>query len=206
MTPTGHAAEQRLLELNLVLPLASGPAGNYAPAVRSGNLLFLSGKAPVAEGAEKPKGQLGRDYTAEDGYRLARAACLDLLSALQAALGSLDKVSRIIELHGALNATVDFEDHARVLDGASDLLVEVFGPAGVPPSSAHWIDPPRPLRGCHVLSHLRWRQRLRTRTRLLQAIDGRAGHSGPLLPVRASLGRLAIGTRSAAAVPGRAAL
>lgn len=131
MTPPVHAAEQRLLDLGLVLPPASGPAGNYAPAARSGNLLFLSGKAPVAEGAQKPKGQLGRDYTAEDGYRLARSACLDLLSALQAALGSLDKVSRIIELHGALNATEDFEDHALVLDGASDLLVEVFGPAGV---------------------------------------------------------------------------
>lgn len=131
MTAPVHTAEQRLRDLGLVLPPASGPAGNYAPTVRSGQLLFLSGKAPVAEGGHKPRGKLGRDYTADDGYRLARGACLDLLSALQAALGSLDKVLRIVELHGALNTTADFEDHARVLDGASDLLVEVFGQAGV---------------------------------------------------------------------------
>jgi len=126
MTP-----EQRLLELGIELPASSGPAGNYAAAARSGNLLFLSGKAPLPLNNVKPRGRLGREYSAEDGYQFARSACLDLLATVRATLGDLDKVVRIVELHGSLNTTPDFEDHARVLDGASDLLVEVFGSAGL---------------------------------------------------------------------------
>ena len=123
--------EQRLLELGIEMRRTSSPAGNYAAAVRSGNLLFLSGKAPLALDDQRPRGRLGKEYTAQDGYRLARSACLDLLAAVRGALGSLNKVSRIVELHGSLNTTPDFEDHASVLDGASDLLVQVFGPIGV---------------------------------------------------------------------------
>lgn len=126
MTP-----EQRLTELGITLPPASSPAGNYAAAVRSGPLLFLSGKAPLAVGGHKPRGRLGAEYSAAEGYDLARSACLDLLAAVQAALGSLDRVARFVELQGSLCTTPDFEDHARVLDGASDLLVQVLGPAGV---------------------------------------------------------------------------
>jgi len=126
MTP-----EQRLTELGIALPASSGPAGNYAAAARSGNLLFLSGKSPLPVDNVKPRGRLGQEFSAEDGYQLARSACLDLLATVRATLGSLDQVVRIVELHGSLNTTPDFEDHARVLDGASDLLVEVFGPAGL---------------------------------------------------------------------------
>jgi enamine deaminase RidA (YjgF/YER057c/UK114 family) len=126
MTP-----EQRLLALGIQLPVASGPAGNYAAAVRAGDLVFLSGKAPPAQDGQKPRGRLGLEYTADDGHRLARAACLDLLATIKAALGSLDAVVRVVELQGSLCTTPDFEDHARVLDGASDLLVELFGPAGL---------------------------------------------------------------------------
>lgn len=123
--------EQRLQQLGLVLPAGSPPAGNYSTAARTGNLLFLSGKAPLAVDGVKPKGKLGQEYTAEDGYGFARSACLDLLAAIRQELGSLDQVVRFVELHGSLNTTPEFEDHARVLDGASDLLAEVFGPSGL---------------------------------------------------------------------------
>ena len=125
------SAEQRIKELGLELLAARPPAGNYAPAVQSGDLLFLSGKAPLPIAGKLPKGRLGREYSAEEGYALARSACIDLLAVMRSQLGSLDKVARIVELHGSLNAVAEFEDHAKVLDGASDLLVDVFGSAGV---------------------------------------------------------------------------
>ncbi|MBC3935297.1 RidA family protein [Undibacterium rugosum] len=124
-------AEQRLIALGIHLSVGSGPAGNYATAVQSGKLLFLSGKAPPPVNGEPPKGRLGSDYSATEGYELARSACIDLLATLKKTLGSLDKVARIVELHGSLCTTPEFEDHAKVLDGASDLLVEVFGPSGL---------------------------------------------------------------------------
>lgn len=125
------SAEQRIKDLGLVLGASSAPAGNYATAVQSGDLLFLSGKAPLAVDGVSPKGRFGREYSAEQGYALARSACMDLLAVIRGQLGSLDRVARIVELHGSLNAVPEFEDHAAVLDGASDLLVEVFGAAGV---------------------------------------------------------------------------
>jgi enamine deaminase RidA (YjgF/YER057c/UK114 family) len=123
--------EQRLLELGISLSASTSPAGNYAAATRSGNLVFMSGKAPLAIDNVKPRGRLGREFSSEDGYRLARSACVDLLAAAKDLLGSLDRVAQIVELHGSLNTTPEFEEHARVLDGASDLLVAVFGPAGL---------------------------------------------------------------------------
>jgi enamine deaminase RidA (YjgF/YER057c/UK114 family) len=123
--------EQRLIDMGIKLGPSSSPAGNYAAGVRSGHLLFLSGKAPLPLLAKKPKGRIGQEYSAEDGYELARSACIDLLAAIKGVLGGLDEVSRVVELHGSLCTTEDFEDHARVLDGASDLLVEVFGASGV---------------------------------------------------------------------------
>ncbi|MEQ1686197.1 MAG: RidA family protein [Burkholderiaceae bacterium] len=125
------SAEQRIKALGLELPTASPPAGNYAAAVQSGDLLFLSSKAPLPIDGELPQGRLGQEFSAEAGYALARSACLDLLAVMRHQLGSLDRVARIVELHGSLNTAPAFEEHARVLDGASDLLVEVFGPAGV---------------------------------------------------------------------------
>ena len=125
------SAEQRILELGIHLSVSSAPAGNYVSAIQSGNLLFTSGRAPLAIDGRAAKGQLGRDYSTNDGYDLARSACVDLRAVLKHQLGSLDKVVRFVELHGAINASPEFEEHAKVLDGASDLLVEVFGPAGV---------------------------------------------------------------------------
>jgi enamine deaminase RidA (YjgF/YER057c/UK114 family) len=125
------SAEQRIKDLGLELAAGSGPAGNYAAAVQSGDLLFLSAKAPSAVAGALPKGRLGREYRAEEGYALARSACMGLLAVARDHLGSLDRVARVVELQGSLNAVPEFEDHAKVLDGASDLLVEVFGPAGL---------------------------------------------------------------------------
>ena len=125
------SAEQRIIELGIDLPIGNAPAGNYVSAVQSGNLMFTSGRAPTPVDGRAAKGQLGREYSTEDGYELARSACIDLLAVLKHQLGSLDKIARFIELHGSISATPEFEEHAKVLDGASDLLVEVFGSAGV---------------------------------------------------------------------------
>lgn len=106
---------------------ASSPAANYRNAVRWGDLVFLSGKSvrgPV-------KGKLGRDFTLEEGAAFAREVALELLLALRDEVGSLDKVKQVIELQGFVNATEAFEDHAKVLDGASNAFVEVFGDAGI---------------------------------------------------------------------------
>src|SRR5687768_4659290 len=124
-------AEQRIQELGITLPSGSAPAANYANAVRTGNLLFIAGKAPLPENGKMPKGRLGREFTAEDGYRFARSAALDLIAVMRSELGSLDRVARVVEIQGFLNAVPEFEDHAKVLNGCSDLLVEVFGPRGV---------------------------------------------------------------------------
>lgn len=125
------SAEQRLEALGIQLGAGAGPAGNYAKAVQSGRLLFLSGKAAPAVDGKVPKGRIGIEYTATQGQALARAAAIDLLATLKSVIGSLDHVSRVVELQGSLRTTDDFEDHAKVLDGASDLLAEVFGPAGL---------------------------------------------------------------------------
>lgn len=125
------SAEQRVRDLGLVLPEGSAPAANYANAVRSGNLLFIAGKPPLPENGKMPKGRLGREYSTEDGYRFARSAALELLAVMRAELGSLDRVARVVEIQGFLNAVPEFEAHPKVLDGCSDLLVEVFGKRGV---------------------------------------------------------------------------
>lgn len=125
------SAEQRIKDLGLVLPSGSAPAANYANAVRTGNLLFIAGKAPLPENGKLPKGRLGGEYTAEQGYGFARSAALDLMAVMRAELGSLDRVARVVEVQGFLNAVPEFEDHAKVLNGCSDLLVEVFGERGI---------------------------------------------------------------------------
>lgn len=125
------SAEQRILELGIQLPTAKAPAGNYVSAIQTGNLLFTSGRAPHSADGRAARGQLGREYTTAEGYALARSAAMDLLAVLKHQLGSLDRISRFIELHGAIRAVPEFEEHAEVLDGASDLLAEVFGAAGM---------------------------------------------------------------------------
>ena len=125
------SAEQRLEDLGLSLPSGSAPAANYVNAVRSGSLLFIAGKAPLPENGKLPRGKLGREFTVDDGYRFARSAALDLIAVARAELGSLDRVARIVEVQGFVNAIEEFEDHAKVLNGCSDLLVEVFAERGI---------------------------------------------------------------------------
>jgi enamine deaminase RidA (YjgF/YER057c/UK114 family) len=125
------SAENRLKDFGITLPAGSAPAANYANAVRTGNLLFISGKAPLPEDGKLPKGKLGREFTADDGYRFARSAGTDVLAVIRAELGSLDRVVRIVDLQGFLNTTPEFEDHAKVLNGCSDLFAAVFGERGI---------------------------------------------------------------------------
>lgn len=125
MTP-----EARLAALGITLPPAPPPVASYVNAVRTGNLVFLSGKGPLAEGGRLPAGRLGAEFTVEEGYRLARSTGMALLAALRAELGTLDRVRRVVKVLGLVAATPEFGDHPRVIDGCSDLLVEVFGDAG----------------------------------------------------------------------------
>lgn len=124
-------AEQRIKEMGLSLPVETAPAANYANAVRTGNLLFIAGKSVLPENGGTPKGRLGREFDHEAGYRFTRSATLNLLAVIRAELGSLDRVARVVEVQGFLNAVPEFEAHAKVLNGCSDLLVEVFGERGV---------------------------------------------------------------------------
>ncbi|GMQ46667.1 RidA family protein [Vibrio sp. 10N] len=123
--------ESRIAELELVLPTASDPQGSYCNCVRTGNLLYVSGKGPVAGLSDVPKGKLGREYTTEQGYEFARVTGLDILAAVKLELGSLDRVARVVKLQGFVNATEAFEQHPKVLDGCSDLMAQVFGDKGV---------------------------------------------------------------------------
>ena len=96
--------------------------------MRTGNLLFLAGKGPRAVNGVRPKGKLGREYTVEQGYQHARTVGLDLLAVMQSELGSLDRVKRVVKVLGMVNATPEFEDQPKVINGCSDLLLAVFGP------------------------------------------------------------------------------
>ena len=124
-------AEQRLKQLGIDLGTVSAPVANYVNAVRVGNLLYLAGKGPRpdASGA-RPKGKVGRDYTPEQAYQHARSVGLDLLAVMRQELGSLDKVKRVVKVLGMVNAVPEFTDHPKVINGCSDLFVEVFGDAG----------------------------------------------------------------------------
>ncbi len=125
------SAEQRIKELGIELPASSAPAANYVNAVRSGSLLFIAGKAPLPVAGALPKGRLGKEFSTEEGYAFARSACVDLIAVMRSELGSLDQVARVVELQGFINAVADFEDHAKVMNGASDLLVEIFAAKGI---------------------------------------------------------------------------
>jgi enamine deaminase RidA (YjgF/YER057c/UK114 family) len=125
MTP-----EEKLKALGIDLGQVSAPVANYVNAVRTGNLLFLAGKGPRAEGGKRAKGKLGREYTVEQGYQHARTVGMDLIAVMKAELGSLDKVKRVVKVLGMVNAMPEFEDHPKVINGCSDLFVEVFGDAG----------------------------------------------------------------------------
>ncbi len=122
--------EKRLKELGVALPETPKPVANYVTAVKTGNLLFVSGHGPYNDGKTILSGKLGKELTTEEGYRSARNVALNCLASSKAALGTLNKVKRVVKLLGMVNCTEDFKDQPKVINGASDLLVEVFGEAG----------------------------------------------------------------------------
>jgi len=125
------SAEERVRELGLEVPAEPfKPAGQYVNATRSGNLLFVAGQVPAKRDGSIVRGKLGADMDLSAGYETARLAALGALATIRAELGSLDEVERILRVYGVVNSTPDFMLHTRVMDGASDLLVEVFGEAG----------------------------------------------------------------------------
>ncbi|WP_442600784.1 RidA family protein [Paenibacillus sp. KN14-4R] len=117
--------EQRIRKLGLELSNPRQPIGNYVPCVRTGNLIFTAG-----QGVDQYKGKLGRDLTLEEGYLASRQSMLNLLSAVKAEIGELSKVKRVVKILGFVNSTEVFTDQPKVMNGASDLLVAVFGDKG----------------------------------------------------------------------------
>ncbi|MFL5265399.1 MAG: RidA family protein [Stellaceae bacterium] len=126
------SVEQRLKELGITLPKVGAPIGNYVHAKKVGTLVYLSGKGPP-DGADgkMPKGKLGAGMSIEEGYQHARQVGLVLIAAMKDAVGgNLDRVGEIVKVLGMVNAAPDFEDHPKVINGCSDLFVEVFGERG----------------------------------------------------------------------------
>jgi len=122
-----ESIEDRVRELGLQLPAVPTPAANYANAVRSGNLMFLSGTVPVLPDGTIPKGKVGLDVTTDEAVEHARHVGLNILAILRHELGNLDRVRRIVKLLGMINAIPEFTEQSRVINGCSDLLTDVFG-------------------------------------------------------------------------------
>jgi enamine deaminase RidA (YjgF/YER057c/UK114 family) len=122
--------ESRLHELGVDLPPAPKPAAVYVPVVRTGNLLFLSGIIPSVDGTLRFSGKVGRDLTLEEGREAARITLLNALAVIKAECGSLNAVSRIVRVAVHVASAEGFSEQSKVADGASNLLVEIFGDAG----------------------------------------------------------------------------
>jgi len=129
-TTIGQDAEARLKEKGIVLTAPGKPVANYVNAVRVGNLLFLAGKGPTKPDGSNITGKVGKDLTIEQGYEAARLTAMNHLAVLKAELGSLNKVKRIVKVLGMVNCTDDFKDQPKVVNGYSDLMVEIFGDKG----------------------------------------------------------------------------
>lgn len=125
------AVDARLKELGIEIPEAAAPVANYVGWVRTGNLVFVSGQVTVQGGQFKYQGKLGADLSIEDGQAAARLCAINVIAQLRAACeGDLDRVRRIVKLGGFVNSTPEFADQPKVINGASDLMVEVFGDRG----------------------------------------------------------------------------
>ena len=120
--------EQRLEELGIQLPDPPAPVANYVRAVQTGNLVFLAGHGPLLSDGNYITGKLGRDLTLLEGYAAARQTGIALLATLKREIGDLSRVTRIVKVNGMVNATPDYTQQPNVINGCSDLLVEVFGP------------------------------------------------------------------------------
>ena len=122
--------EKRFQELGLRLPDLPPALGAYVPAVRSGKLVFCSGQGPYQDGAFAYNGRIGAELSLEDGYQAARIAALNCLSAICSVIGSLDNIQRVVKVRGFVNSTEAFHDQPQVINGASELLLDIFGEAG----------------------------------------------------------------------------
>jgi len=122
--------DTRLEQLGIELPKATKPVANFVPCVQTGNTLFVSGQVSSWNGEYRYIGKVGEDVSVEDAQQAARLCALNILAQARSHLGSLDRVSKVVMVQGFVNATPDFTDHPKVINGASDLLVQVFGDAG----------------------------------------------------------------------------
>ncbi|CDS54093.1 Putative translation initiation inhibitor, yjgF family [Polaromonas sp. CG9_12] len=138
MTTSTHPVHAKLKSLGITLPEVAAPAAAYLPFVRTGNLVFLSGHLAKRDG-QVIAGQLGKDVTTEEGKAAARLIAIDLMGTLQAAVGDLGKVRRIVKVMSLVNSTGDFTEHHLVTNGCSELLGEVFGDAGKHARSAFGV-------------------------------------------------------------------
>jgi len=122
--------DAHLADLGITLPTATAPVANYVPYVISGKLVHISGQITMENGELKFIGKLGADYDVETGQKAARLCALNLVAQLKAAIGDLDKVTRVVKLNAFVNSAPDFTDQPKVVNGASDTMVEIFGDAG----------------------------------------------------------------------------
>ena len=124
------SVEERLTELGLKLPMLTKPVAAYVPAIVTGNLVYTSGQLPFVDGKLEATGKVGAEVTADDAAKLARTCALNALAAAASAIGSLDRVTRVVKVVGFVASAPDFTGQPGVINGASDLLGEVFGSAG----------------------------------------------------------------------------
>jgi enamine deaminase RidA (YjgF/YER057c/UK114 family) len=130
ITSFAQNPEAKLKEKGIVLTTPGKPVANYVNAVRVGNLLYLAGKGPTKPDGSNITGKVGKDLTIEQGYEAAQLTAINHLAVLKAELGDLNKVKRIVKVLGMVNCTEDFKDQPRVINGYSDLMVEIFGDKG----------------------------------------------------------------------------
>jgi enamine deaminase RidA (YjgF/YER057c/UK114 family) len=123
--------DKRLAELGITLPVPAKPVANYVGWVRTGNLVYTAGQVPLKDGKIEYQGKLGKDYTVEQGAEAARICAINVVAQLKDAVGGdLDRIKRIVKVVGFVNGVPDFVDHPKVINGASDLIVEIFGDKG----------------------------------------------------------------------------
>ncbi len=124
------SVEAKLQQMGLELPEAPTPVAAYIPAKRVGDLVFVSGQIPLKDGKIAYTGKVGAERTQEEGYEAAKLCALNALAAVKALTGSLDAIEEIVQVRGFVNCTPDFQNHPEVINGASELLVELFGERG----------------------------------------------------------------------------
>ena len=125
-----YDVEERISELKIELPVTSKPVANYLHAVKTGNLVFMAGKGPRTSEGTLVTGKIGIDLTVDQGYEAAKLVAIAQLSALKEQIGDLNKVEQIVKVLGMVNASAEFTDHPEVINGFSDVMVEVFGERG----------------------------------------------------------------------------